>query len=147
MRRLSLLPILVGLLACASAEPPPSGATGFIGESEGWPTDFVADPSTRMTVESWYAFQDQLKERPGAIVDETGPLITSIHIDSSDEQAMYLFTQLAHPAHPAFIGSVFGASDEEITLVVGYAGSQTECETFVRGFLEHMRNATRNSSK
>jgi hypothetical protein len=142
MRRLSLLALLVGLLACATTQETPRRRTGFIGGTDGgWPTDFVADPSTKMTVEAWYAFQDELKERPGSVVNDTGPMVTSIHIDTADEDAMYLFTQLAHPAHPAFIGSMLRSSDTEVTLIVGYAGSESELEAFVRTFLEHMRRA------
>lgn len=89
-----------------------------------------------ITVAQWQQVFDEVKRAPGARVDGEGPMLVRISVRSSDENAVYLFTQPAHPAHPAYLKAFSTSASGRPTRIVGnYAGSRTEFETFVRSFL------------
>lgn len=144
MTHSSLFALLVALIACAGtievpaahAEPAEDSASGH-----DWPTAFSADPSARMTLSGWNALLQQVKALPGAVVNDDGPMLTSVSVGAPSEPSFYLFTHPAHPAHPAYLKASPSASGRETTLVAGYAGSRPEFEAFVRGFLEHLRRS------
>lgn len=93
-----------------------------------------------ITVSQWQQLFDDVKGTPGAQVGGQGPMLVTISVRSPDENAVYMFTQAAHPAHPAYL-KVFStnASGRPTRIVGNYAGSRTEFEKWVRSFLAFAR--------
>lgn len=146
MAKFPLPALLVTLLAsaCVGTQGAPAAHTGPTEESASeldWPIEFAAAPSARMTLSEWNALLERVKSLPGAVVEDDGPMLASVRVGPPNEPSLYLFTQPAHPAHPADVKASPSASGKGTTLVVGYAGSQSEFEAFVRSFLEHLRRS------
>ena len=123
MRLLPLFLIATFCLGCAAERRDSLASTVVVGAP--------------LTVEQWRQIFEDAKATPGAEVDTTGRLLASVLIASPPERrAMYLFTQPAHPAHPAFVMAVPSAASNESTMLKGgYAGSKEEFEKFFNQLL------------
>ena len=140
MRRFPLLGLLATLSACLpqAGSRPQSSPPPYSSEA-GASSAFVADPNSKITVGEWNALLLNVKSLPGARIEEDKPMLLSIRVGAPNEPAFYVFTQSAHSAHPAYLKlSPSQISATETTLQVGYAGSRSEFETFVRDFLAHV---------
>lgn len=93
-----------------------------------------------ITSQQWQKVFDEVKAMPGARVDVEGPMLVVILVASSEENAVYMFTQPAHPAHPAYLKAFSNSASGRPTIVVGdYAGSKTEFENWVRTVVALLR--------
>ncbi len=143
VKQFSLFALFVALCACTNTQEAPAPETrapdGSVYGLDG-PSEFSAAPSAKMTLSEWNALVQQVKNLPGARVDEEGPMLTTVSVGAPNEPSFYLFTRPAHPAHPAYLKAFpSSTAGSETTVVAGYAGSRSEFEAFVRAFLENMR--------
>lgn len=116
-----------------SGSPPAAFADAIV--RTGGPETFVASEPP-ITPAQWQRIFDEVKMTPGARINQQGSMLVMISITSSNENSSYLFTQPAHPAHPAYLKAFSTSpSGRPVTIVGNYAGSKTEFENLARSFI------------
>jgi hypothetical protein len=80
-------------------------------------------PSDRITTEQWQTFRHEVLAKPGATRQE---FANQLVVTVSSERRIYVFTQPAHPAHPAVIvrAVVERGQGSEVQRMGHYAGDQ-----------------------
>jgi hypothetical protein len=80
-------------------------------------------PTDRITTEQWTEFRAEVLAMPGLAREEFG---NQLVLTSSQERRIYVFTQPAHPAHPAVVvrAVVPRGAGSEVQRMGHYAGDQ-----------------------